>query len=386
MLNKLDPHLLSSISVLGNNKKIKCLVSYDNFYYIKCFLDNIDFANFKNFPFIKSFAIETSSKDLISLAKLDNVSYISSNSKVFAQVNIAKKIIGLENIQDLGEGDFSCAVIDTGIYPHLDFMLGGNKIIAFKDLIGAKDSIYDDNGHGTVVASILAGNGYISGNKYAGVDNKLKLVIVKALNNDGEAGAIQILEAMQWVLDNKKKYNIKIVCMSFGSTVLEKNDPLIAGVEVLWDNGIIVVSACGNSGPESETIKSPSASTKIISVGAMDDERVGKLYSEKRFKVAEFSSRGPILNNYKPDLVVSGVDINSGANFGITKSFYTKTSGTSVATPIVAGVCSLILRKNPNLTPNEVKQILIKSCVKITGDRNAEGYGWLNLKNFFSKN
>ena len=171
--------------------------------------------------------------------------------------------------------------------------------------------------------------------------------------------------------------------MSFGSTPLEKNDPLISGAEVLWDNGIIVVSACGNSGPERGTVKAPSASSKIIAVGAMDDNRVGIIYDPKKFEVANFSSRGPILGNYKPDLVVSGVGINSVANFNITNEFYTKTSGTSVATPIVAGVCSLILKKNPNLTPNQVKQILIKSCKKINGDRNSEGHGWLYLKDFF---
>jgi len=386
MLDKLDPNLLSSISVLDKDKKIKCLVNYDNFNYIKSFLDNNHIIRFRDFPFIKAFAIETSLSNLFKLARLDFVSYISSNSKVFAQVDVAKKIIGIDKIVNTEKTNFSCAIIDTGIYPHIDFVLGEQKILAFKDFVENKEKIYDDNGHGTVVAGILAGNGYLSNGKYKGVDNKLNLVVVKALNSEGEAGAISILEAMQWVLDNKEKYNIKIVCMSFGSTVLERNDPLIAGAEVLWDNGVIVVSACGNSGPERETIKSPSASPKIIAVGAMDDERIGKNFNEARFRVADFSSRGPILHNYKPDLIVSGVEINSSANFGISKMFYTKTSGTSVATPIVAGVCSQILRKNPNLTPNQVKQILIKSCRRITGDRNSEGHGWLNLREYFSIN
>lgn len=384
MLEKLDPKLLDSISILDNDKKIKCLVSYNNFNYITSFLNNNEFSYYRNFPFINSFAIETNSSNLLKLAKLDFVSYIASNSKVFAQVNVARKIIGIDNLSISNSSNFSCAIIDTGIYPHMDFMLGENKIIAFKDFVGNKELMYDDNGHGTIVAGILAGYGYMSGKKYKGIDNNLKLVVIKALNENGEAGAVGILEAMQWVLDNKDRYNIKIVCMSFGSTVLDRNDPLIAGAEVLWNNGIIVVSACGNSGPEKETIKSPSASPKIIAVGAMDDERNGESFNENKFRVAEFSSRGPILNNYKPDLVVSGVEINSCANFALSKSFYTKTSGTSVATPIVAGVCSLILRKNPNLTPNEVKQILIKSCVPINGDRNAEGHGWLNLRNYFS--
>ncbi len=71
------------------------------------------------------------------------------------------------------------------------------------------------------------------------------------------------------------------------------------------------------------------------------------------------------------------------SNFHLTKNFYAITSGTSVATPIVAGVCSLLLRKYPYLTPNETKRILINNCNKITGDRNSEGHGWLNVKNLF---
>ncbi|MBQ3047441.1 MAG: S8 family serine peptidase, partial [Clostridia bacterium] len=152
-----------------------------------------------------------------------------------------------------------------------------------------------------------------------------------------------------------------------------------------WDKGIIVVSACGNSGPEKSTIKSPSASKKIISVGALNDNRKkdGK-YSVNSFEVAEFSSRGPILGNYKPDLIVSGVNVVSACNFKINKKFYDVMSGTSVSAPIVAGVVSRLIKKYPNHTPDQIKSILINNCVKIVGDRNSEGYGWLNLSKVFN--
>ena len=121
------------------------------------------------------------------------------------------------------------------------------------------------------------------------------------------------------MVDNRKKYNIKVVCMSFGSMVLSSNDPLITGAEVLWNNGITVVAAAGNSGPESQTIKSPGASSKIITVGAINDNRKNGKYNEDNFVIADFSSRGPILDNYKPDLVVPGVDIMGGCNYRLTK-------------------------------------------------------------------
>ena len=177
---------------------------------------------------------------------------------------------------------------------------------------------------------------------------------------------------MQWILDNKEHYNIKVVCMSFGSLIQNKTDPLIYGAEILWNNGVVVVSAGGNSGPEPETIMSPGASKKVITVGSLDN-----IYEE--LKVADFSSRGPVFNYYKPDMLLPGVDIISNKVFAKDKKFYTKMSGTSVSTPMVAGIVSLLFKINPNYTPNQIKYMLVNSCVQITGDRNSEGFGRLDL-------
>lgn len=87
---------------------------------------------------------------------------------------------------------------------------------------------------------------------------------------------------------------------------------------------------------------SPGASTKLITVGAMD---------VKNFDVANFSSRGPIFGNYKPDLVAPGVDILAGCNYKLTKKHYAKMSGTSIATPMIAGIVCYLLTVNPNFTP-----------------------------------
>ena len=150
----------------------------------------------------------------------------------------------------------------------------------------------------------------------------------------------------------------------------------------MWNNGICVVAAAGNSGPENETIKSPGASSKIITVGALNDFRENDEFNVKNFEIADFSSRGPILNNYKPDIVAPGVNIMGACNFKLNKVHYKTMSGTSVATPIVAGVCSLLLAKNPKLKPNEIKHILLSNAIKINNDRNAEGFGIINCKNF----
>lgn len=93
------------------------------------------------------------------------------------------------------------------------------------------------------------------------------------------------------------------------------------------------------------------------------------------FDVAEFSSRGPAFNYYKPDCIASGVNIKGLKN---DKTFFTKMSGTSVATPIVAGVCALLIDKYPKITPNQLKYILLKNCKSILNDKNIEGYGIIN--------
>ena len=168
---------------------------------------------------------------------------------------------------------------------------------------------------------------------------------------------------------------------------------LFRSAESLWNNGIVVVAAAGNSGPDSGTIKSPGISGRIITVGAFDDglhqnlkdtdiqNNLQNLNSKSNFKIANFSSRGPTKNYYKPDCVAPGVDIVSTSS---KDEFYTKMSGTSVSTPIVAGCCALLLQKFPNLSPIQVKSKILKSCTPFMFDRNAEGFGVIDVSKLCS--
>ena len=325
-------------------------------------------------PFISSFVVKIASKDLYKIANMNCVSFITTDAKVNSLIYDSKKFLNVDILHDKinNSNTHSVVVIDTGIYPHIDFCLGKNRIVKFIDLIDSKSTCYDDNGHGTFVSGVLCANSITS--KYSGIDNNTDIIVIKALDKDGETTSVTILQAMQWVLENKQKCNIKVVCMSFGSIFDNINDPLMKGAEILWDNGICVVCAGGNNGPEEKTIMSPGSSKKIITVGSLDNIK-------ESIKVADFSSRGPVFNYYKPDMVVPGVDIISTAIFSREKKFYTKMSGTSVSTPMVAGIASLLYKINPNYSPDQIKYILINSCVKITGDKNSEGFGYLDLSN-----
>ena len=382
IIEKIEPSLLK---VFANDvcvKKINCIIYANNYLSLIKNIKKNNFEIVERFPFINAVCVKISGENLANISSNNSVKYIASTTKVASCVNVAKRIVGCDKLFQKNTSNFSIAVIDTGIYPHLDFVLGRNKIRAFHDVINGRLKPYDDNGHGTFVAGLICSSGLVSSGKYAGIDPNIDIVSVKALDENGETNSINILKAMQWIYDNRLNYNIKIVCMSFGSVVLNSNDPLIQGAESLWSAGIVVCSAGGNSGPDESSVKSPGASSKIITVGAMDDCRTNGEFNSKNFSVAEFSSRGPILNHFKPDCVVSGVEVVSACNYFINKKFYSSMSGTSVSTPIVAGVCSHILKKYKSYQPNQVKKYILNHCNKISGERNKEGFGWLNINNF----
>lgn len=383
MIKKIDKNLYNLVNGLENkDDRVDCLVYASNYFYAKRYLKQF-YNDIIEYPFISAFGVKANLNNITKIAGLHQVKYISSVTKVFTQMDIAKKVLNFNESTNIYTGNnITVAIIDTGIAEHLDFCSFDNRIIHFEDFVGLKTVPYDDNGHGTFVAGVLAGNGFLSGKKFSGVAPKANIVMCKALDERGETGSLTILKAMQWIYENKNKYNIKIVCMSLGSQPLENGDPLMQGAEALWNEGIVVVAAAGNSGPDKRTIKSPGASGRIITVGALDDGRNSDNRAEynlnnKSYSIAKFSSRGPSNNFYKPDCLASGVDIISTSR---TNDLYTKMSGTSVSTPIIAGSCALLLEKYPDLTPFQVKSKILNSCDVLSGDRNSEGFGILNLQ------
>lgn len=366
---KIDQNLNYIISIMDKDEGFECLVRTSNSESLKKYIQKFSNKVEKEYSFINSFSARLTKKEISSLSHSDSVVYISSNSNVFALMNVAKKVLHIPQ-NCYGENQTIC-FIDTGISPHCDFLMCKDRIVKFVDFINGKEGCYDDNGHGTFVAGVCSGSGVLSGGKYSGIAPKSKIISLKALDKKGEANSSKILEAMQWAFDNKDKENISIVCMSFGSDPIGLNDPIMIGAEKLWDSGIVVVAAAGNSGPEYQTIKSPGVSRKIITVGGFDDNRIDDDFDPKFFEMASFSSRGPCYRYFKPDVVAPAVDIVS---CGKEKN-YVKLSGTSVATPMIAGMCALIKEREQSLSPNQVKNILLKICKPAFFNRNFEGYG-----------
>lgn len=375
-MQKIDNKLLKFVALSQNECILECIVYYTDRQKILDFFEKNNVKIIKDFSMLNAYAVCFNSKNILNSAKQKFVSYISSVAEVDALINVSKKIIKTDNTNLTGKG-VTIAFIDTGINSHLDFMLGKKRIIKFCDFVNNYSKNYDDNGHGTFVAGVAIGSGVTSGGKYSGIAPEANIISLKALNEKGEATAVTILEAMQWVYDNHEKYNIKVVCMSFGSEPLGIKDPIMKGAEKLWQEGITIVSAGGNSGPERETIKSPGVSKKIITIGGLNDNRnqLGE-YNERNFDVAEFSSRGPAFNRIKPDLLAPSVNITSCSHTG----GYRQMSGTSVATPMVAGICALIYEKYPDATPDQIKNYLLYNAKSIFKGRYAQGYGLVQFK------
>ena len=376
-MKKIDVTLLNYVIMSESKCQIEGLVYYNDKPRLNEFLNENNIKVVKELPFLSAFVVCFMSEQLLKLSQQNFVTYISSLASAKTLVDVSKKILGVSNSEFNGEGQ-TVAIIDTGINPHLDFMLGSNRIVKFCDFINHLDMPYDDNGHGTYVAGVLAGSGKVSGGKFSGIAPRANIVSLKALNEKGEANAVTILDAMQWIFDNHKQYNITTVCMSFGSEPLGSFDPIMKGAEKLWQDGLTVVCAAGNSGPSFQTIKSPGVSRKIITVGGLDDKRneFGE-YEYSNFEVAEFSSRGPANNRIKPDVIAPSVNITSCSYMG----GYTAMSGTSVATPMVAGLAVILKERYPSATPEQIKNYLIKNAVDIRGNRYSQGYGIAHLLN-----
>lgn len=379
-INKIDKTLFDKTYALDEGKTRECIVHAFDYNRTKNILLHKKVKILDEYLFINSFRVLANKKQISELSLLTQVKFISSVSKASALMNVAKKVLGVEGETLTGKG-VTIAFIDTGITNHNDFSMGEKRIKFFKDFVNDKKGCYDDNGHGTFVAGVCSGNGALSCGKYSGIAPQSKIISLKALNKQGEASADKILDAMEWVFDNHKKYDIKVVCMSFGSEPLGFNDPIMAGAEALWREGLVVVAAAGNSGPEYQTIKSPGVSSQIITVGGFNDNRVDDTYNSDFFELAEFSSRGPAFQRFKPDLVAPSVDIISCS----TKNGYTSLSGTSVATPMIAGLSALILEANPDVKPFDIKRALLSCAHPITFNKNNEGYGYPEIKKLLKK-
>ncbi len=377
-------------------RKLSVIVELDQKHYFSA-LDINSIARALNcpvsqrLPIINGFSTKVNINTLERLMISRAVTKVWYDRSVEALLDIASPTVNAPHVWNdgaAGEG-IGIAVLDTGIYPHPDLTTPVNRIVAFKDFIRKKIKPYDDNGHGTHCAGDAASNGFQSGGKYTGPAPKANLIGVKVLNKMGSGTMSGIIAGIQWCIDNKDKYNIRVLSMSLGAkaTASYADDPLCKAVERAWDAGMAVCVAAGNEGPETGTISSPGIDPKVLTVGAVDD-RDTVLTSDDR--IALFSSRGPTVDGLtKPDLVAPGVNVVSlrSPKSYLDKSnkdsrvgqWYTSLSGTSMATPVCAGIAALILSEYPHFSPDNLKSLLVSTCRTMDTDAYSQGAGLIDV-------
>lgn len=268
-----------------------------------------------------------------------------------------------------GKGIGVC-ILDTGIYEHIDFT---GRIWAFYDFLAFKRRPYDDNGHGTHVAGLVAGDGTASMGKYRGAAPGCGIISLKVLDRYGTGSQDDVLRALRWIRENRKQYRIRVVNISVGTTCNSKRNHarLLESVEQLWDEGVVVVTAAGNQGPRPGSITAPGSSKKVITVGSSD-------LLEGRSAI---SGRGPTAECVcKPDIVAPGNKIMSCVP-GKPYSYGVK-SGTSMSTPLVTGAIACALEKNPALTNTDIKTMLMNSAEDMGLPQNLQGWGKFNRRKF----
>ncbi|WP_434096593.1 S8 family peptidase [Streptomyces nitrosporeus] len=253
--------------------------------------------------------------------------------------------------------DVTIAVLDTGVdATHPDLK---GQVVAERNFSAAADAV-DRYGHGTHVASIAAGTGAKSGGKFKGVAPDASLLNGKVLDDDGYGDDSGILAGMEWAVAQ----GADIVNLSLGGADTPGTDPLEAAVDKLSaEKGVLFAIAAGNEGSGPGTVSSPGSADAALTVGAVDDQDA----------LADFSSRGPRIDDgaVKPDVTAPGVDITAAAapgsvideEVGQDPDGYLTISGTSMATPHVAGAAALLKQQHPQWTYAELKGALTASTV-----------------------
>jgi serine protease AprX len=368
-------------------------------------------ADKKRFKRIPGAAFTIPAGALQELAKDPNVAYISLDRKVRSHLDLSAAAINAavawsSNFAGAGIG---VAVIDSGIDSqvqdlgnsygqtdpaHSRVVHAENFLVPATNPDGSRNNAHyqtnDGYGHGTHVAGIIAGNGFLSSGitattTYKGIAPAANLIDFQVLDANGEGQDSTVIAAIEEAINLKSKYNIRVINLSLGRPVYESfaQDPLCQAAEQAWKAGIVVVVAAGNDGRDNSvdsagygTINAPGNDPYVLTVGAMNAKFTSFAGDDV---ITTYTSKGPTMVDHivKPDLVAPGNHISSLLN---NHAYLPKTypqnivnplayetlvlNGTSMATGVVSGAVADLLSANPNLTPDQVKAVLMLSANK----------------------
>ena len=264
------------------------------------------------------------------------------------------------------------ALVDTGVADVPD--------LAHVTHVNVSDGPDGDGlGHGTFLAGLIGGSG-----EFSGVAPGADILDVQVADAKGNTSLSRVLAGLQAASDAGA--DVVNLSLSTQSPLPPAFDPLSRALDELWVEGVTVVVAAGNDGPEWGTVGAPGNTPNLITVGALDEHATGDPADDT---VAVFSSRGSIVDGAKPDLVAPGVSLVSTAapnslavqrnRNSLVDGGYMRGSGTSMAAAVVTGAVAAVLAKNEDLEPNGVKTLLMGTTSDNLEGHDGAGAGALNL-------
>jgi len=355
------------------------------------------------------------SDEVSRLAADGGVNLLSGDAEVRTSMSVSIKstaadqtwsgssgLLGIGSISGVTGKDIGVAVVDSGISPHSAL---ANKVVANVSFVTGDSSVLDAFGHGTHVAGIIAGTGSVASSVTplykGGIAPGVKLVNVRVLGANGTGLTSDVIAGIDWAINNRATYNIRVINLSLGHPVFEScvTDLLCQKVQKAVDLGIVVVASAGNSGKSADgrtvlgSITVPGNSPVALTVGALNTWGTTGRNDDS---VTTYSSRGPTRydNIVKPDLAAPGNKIISleapGAflagmypflhKAGTGSNAYMQLSGTSMAAPMVSGGVALLLQGQPSLTPAQVKLVLQSGSTFVSnGGLMGAGAGSVNI-------
>ena len=372
----------------------------------------------RKFTRIPGAAFTVPAGTLQELANDPDVAYISLDRKVRSRLDLSAGAINASvawSSSYTGTG-IGVAVIDSGINSqvqdlgnaygqtdpaHSRVIYAENFLVPATNPDGNRNPAHyqtnDGYGHGTHVAGIIAGNGFLSSGPsatttYKGIAPAANLIDFQVLDSNGEGQDSTVIAAIEEAINLKSKYNIRVINLSLGRPVYESfaQDPLCQAAEQAWKAGIVVVVAAGNDGRDNSvenggygTINAPGNDPYVLTVGAMNAKFTPFSGDDV---ITTYTSRGPTMVDHivKPDVVAPGNHISSllSTNAYLPKTYpqnivnplayetqgvgqhYLILNGTSMATGVVSGAVADLLSANPNLSPDQVKAVVMLSASK----------------------
>jgi len=293
----------------------------------------------------------------VYLSMLDVIEILEINDYRASQISFTGKNINIGIIDEGVNNNFPC-ISDINITHHT---LGKNRKI--------KNPKNQDITHGTIMASIISNQFKNPDENLIGIAPDVKIHDFDISNSKDEYYFSHILEFFDIII--KKKVMIDVLLISFTtSNPSDGKDILSLSCNTLADKGVIIVSPAGNFGPEPQSIGSPGAAKKVVTIGTL----------EKALRISEFSGRGPTLDErIKPDFCLPGTKIN----VPLSQNLRVSVTGTSVSASLGAGIIALIKEYDPTISYDEIIKLLEKSSIDLDYDKNAQGKGIITITRIF---